>query len=301
MARERRQELRDNSYINVQGWMARLTTKVGRALTLPELIIFANIFGYSQDGKSRYAGGVSYLMEFLHLSKPSVLAHLRTLEDSGLIGRIELENGEVDYFTKVFANASNGKEILPIEASNGKDSLPVKNLNRLNNFTENGKEILPNEGADLINNKNNNKNIAPADAAVYTPASSLSAINTERSAKGATPTTPKAPAAPAARGKKREGELTGYGIREVVLLTDKELETLNKEFGVPAVDREIDQLEDYIINGKGAKYKDHYLTLRKWLKRDAAERAALPPVPQYTMYGRPVRAVEARREPRAID
>lgn len=212
MARKRRQELKDNSFINIQGWMARLTTKAGRVLSMPELIIFANIFGFSQDGKSRYMGGISYLMEFLHLSKPTVLAHLSTLENEGLIGRFEYENGDVDYFAI------------------SKDSLPVKNLNRLNNFTGNGKEILPESDSDLyIYNKNNNKDSAPADAAACAGTAAAIFVDLEESSdnipekENATPLPPSA-AAPRAASKARaekkapafdfRGALIGLGINE---------------------------------------------------------------------------------------
>lgn len=212
MARKRRQELKDNSFINIQGWMARLTKKDGRVLSLPELIIFANIFGFSQDEKSRYMGGISYLMDFLHLSKPTVLAHLSTLENEGLIGRFEYENGDVDYFV---TPDSFGKEILPNEGSNGKESLPEKNFNRLNNFTETGKEILPKSDSDLFNNKNKkNKDIdacaaAPATGAAAPVSKSLVFDiddNDEKSGEAATPTPGPAAPAPAAPAKSKKSK-----------------------------------------------------------------------------------------------
>lgn len=55
-----------------------------------------------------------------------------------------------------------------------------------------------------------------------------------------------------------------YGEFKRVLLTDEELEKLNKEFGEEKTQKAITYLDEY-IEMKGAKYKSHYLAMRKWV------------------------------------
>lgn len=55
-----------------------------------------------------------------------------------------------------------------------------------------------------------------------------------------------------------------YGEFKRVFLTDEELEKLNKEFGEEKTQKAITYLDEY-IEMKGAKYKSHYLAMRKWV------------------------------------
>lgn len=55
-----------------------------------------------------------------------------------------------------------------------------------------------------------------------------------------------------------------YGEYKQVLLADQELEKLNKEYGEEETKEAIKYLDEY-IEMKGAKYKSHYLALRKWV------------------------------------
>lgn len=55
-----------------------------------------------------------------------------------------------------------------------------------------------------------------------------------------------------------------YGEYKHILLTDEELEKLNKEFGEEKTQKAITYLDEY-IEMKGAKYKSHYLAMKKWV------------------------------------
>lgn len=55
-----------------------------------------------------------------------------------------------------------------------------------------------------------------------------------------------------------------YGEYNNVLLKDTELEKLNKEYGEDKAQACIKYLDEY-IEMKGAKYKSHYLVIRKWV------------------------------------
>lgn len=64
-----------------------------------------------------------------------------------------------------------------------------------------------------------------------------------------------------------------------VLLTKNEYERLVNDFGKETVDNKIDDLNNY-IGSKGKRYKDHNLTLRGWLKKDAPVLRAVPSRPK---------------------
>ena len=63
-----------------------------------------------------------------------------------------------------------------------------------------------------------------------------------------------------------------YGEFKKVLLTDEELEKLNNEFGEAETQKAITYLDEY-IEMKGAKYKSHYLVMKKWVYEAIKERA----------------------------
>lgn len=70
------------------------------------------------------------------------------------------------------------------------------------------------------------------------------------------------PKSPAPASKKTEKHI--YGEYKHVRLTDEELQKLETEFGAIETQEAITYLDEY-IEMKGAKYKSHYLALRKWV------------------------------------
>ena len=74
------EKIKPNNFINIQGWMV---TELG--LKGNELIIYAIIAGFSQDGESNFHGSLSYLSEWTNTSKQTVINCLISLQDKGLI------------------------------------------------------------------------------------------------------------------------------------------------------------------------------------------------------------------------
>jgi len=82
--------MKDN-YINVQGWMV---TKL--KLSGNELLIFALIYGFSQDGSSEFKGSINYICNWLNCSRPTVSKILKDLTDKNFIEkRIFNENNVI--------------------------------------------------------------------------------------------------------------------------------------------------------------------------------------------------------------
>ena len=123
------QSVKDENYFQIQGWMRTKLDLKGN-----ELLIFAIIYGFSQDEESRFYGNLDYLSEFAGTSKPTTIKVLQKLLNKGLISREKV-------------NTNHG--ICYIYQAKGKDfkslnSLP-QSLNsssqRLRNFTPKVKKL----------------------------------------------------------------------------------------------------------------------------------------------------------------
>lgn len=76
--------MKENNYIVIQGWMRKELGLSGN-----ELLAYALIYGFSQDGESTFRGSLSYVAEWLGCSKQTAITTLRKLVEKGLIERIE--------------------------------------------------------------------------------------------------------------------------------------------------------------------------------------------------------------------
>ena len=73
-------QIDDSNFYIVQGWMIN---KLG--LSGNDLICFAIIYGFSQDGKSSFEGSLNYIAKFMACSRKTVVNVTSRLEASGLI------------------------------------------------------------------------------------------------------------------------------------------------------------------------------------------------------------------------
>ena len=156
--------IKNDNYIQILGWMINELNLKGN-----ELLVYALIHGFCQDGKSVFKGSLNYIMSWLNISKPTCIATIQSLIDKGLIVKTVIYNKNsvagCEYYTtksrNVETNQKNnskndekgGKEILPPQnekvTEGGKETLPGWS----ENFTSGGKETLPNNTND--NTKNN--------------------------------------------------------------------------------------------------------------------------------------------------
>lgn len=98
-------EVKDGTYVNIQSFMVNELHLSGNAL-----VIYAVIYGFSQDGDSWFTGSRSYLAAWCQASKSTVSRNLETLCADGLIERRErTESGVllVDY--RVVRGTQNGQ------------------------------------------------------------------------------------------------------------------------------------------------------------------------------------------------
>lgn len=98
--------VKKDSYINIQAFMVNDLHLGGN-----ELIIYACIFGFSQDGESWFTGSRAYLASWCQASKSTVSRNLEKLCKAGLIEkRIRNENGVtlVDYRATRYTQNADG-------------------------------------------------------------------------------------------------------------------------------------------------------------------------------------------------
>lgn len=86
----------DNNFIAIQGWMRTKLNLKGN-----ELLIYALIYGFSQDGESRFKGSRKYIADWCGCSLNTVDRSLSSLVDKGLLAKYphtdEYGNRLVDY------------------------------------------------------------------------------------------------------------------------------------------------------------------------------------------------------------
>jgi predicted transcriptional regulator len=90
--------IKDGNFINIQSWMVTELKLKGN-----ELLCYASIFGFSQDGETRFTGSLSYLAEWTNSSKQTIMTTLKSLAKKGLIVKEEIIKNNVkfcEYYAK---------------------------------------------------------------------------------------------------------------------------------------------------------------------------------------------------------
>lgn len=129
-------KIKNENYINIQGFMVNELGLKGN-----ELLIYAIIYGFSQDENSEFSGGLKYLMAWTQTTKTTCINALKSLIKKGLIIPNEYIKNNVKYINYI-VNTGGGIKITP---------------GWYKNYTRGGVKITP---INKYNNKNiNNKNI----------------------------------------------------------------------------------------------------------------------------------------------
>lgn len=139
--------INDGNYITIQGWMRTELNLSGN-----ELIVYAIIYGFSQNKQGEFTGSVQYLADWVGCTKRTVTTILRKLVDEELVKKtvVQLDNNSkrVSYQ----ANVVVGKNFLggeKISQGVGKNFLGGRK-----NFPRGCEKISHN--ININNNTNNN-------------------------------------------------------------------------------------------------------------------------------------------------
>ena len=131
--------IKNENYIQISGWMINELDLKGN-----ELLVYALIHGFCQDGKSVFKGSLNYIMAWLNISKPTAIACIQSLIDKGMIVKSIIYNKNsvagCEYYTKKSRNIESELQKIPQkEEKGGKEILPPQNKKEL----KGSKEILP--------------------------------------------------------------------------------------------------------------------------------------------------------------
>lgn len=92
----------EENYILIQGWMINKLNLKGN-----ELLVYAIIYGFSQDEESRFTGSLQYLADWTNSSKQGVMKNLKSLADKGYIEKTDRMINGVK-FCEYYATKFNG-------------------------------------------------------------------------------------------------------------------------------------------------------------------------------------------------
>ena len=132
----------DNNYIVIQGWMINQLNLKGN-----ELLCYALIYGFSQDGKSEFIGSASYIAGWLNIDKRRVFDVLKRLTEKGYIQKSEkfVANNVKLCSYKAVKNVTASDET---SSPNDETSLPsdeTSSNNIVNNIVNNTKQVVSND------------------------------------------------------------------------------------------------------------------------------------------------------------
>lgn len=121
--------LSSDNYVVIQGWMCNELKLKGN-----DLLVFALIYGFCQDGKGKFCGGRNYIADTFNISLPTVDKALQHLIELGYITKQQAK----DYVhTDTYQIMGGSKETL---------------LGVVKKLYQGSKETLPNKISNNINN-----------------------------------------------------------------------------------------------------------------------------------------------------
>jgi len=134
--------MKNNNYINIQGFMLSELKLKGN-----ELLIYAIIYGFSQDGENTFYGSLSYIEEMLDISKNGVRNVLKSLISKNLI---IMESQSHYKVSKIAISKSDTKEyqkVIQVVAKSdtlgvSKSDTNIYNTNNKDNNTKNNFDLF---------------------------------------------------------------------------------------------------------------------------------------------------------------
>lgn len=152
---EKASRIRDENYFQISGWMLNKLKLKGIALE-----VFAIVYGFSQDGSSRFTGSIQYLCDFTGTSKPTVMKALKELTDKEYLIKTEINKNGVK-FNEYQTNLTVVKKLYHPDKETlqegSKETLPnnisINNID--NNIVKERKTSEEGSRSNSIGNKNN--------------------------------------------------------------------------------------------------------------------------------------------------
>ena len=130
-AKKENNQVASDNFVVIQGWMCNELNLKGN-----DLLVYALIHGFSQDGKSKYYGGRKYIANTFNISLPTVDKALQNLLDADLVIK---EPCKTQAETDVYYINISSKETLLGKNIRSKETLPnnieTSKKENIDNFT----------------------------------------------------------------------------------------------------------------------------------------------------------------------
>lgn len=156
--------LGNRNYISIQSWMVKELNLTGN-----DLICYALIYGFSQDGQSEFNGSLSYIAEWLNTSRQTARLIIKRLVDNGVIEKRDTVINGVKFCRYVATNTGCGENHHTVMNNNtgcGENHhggvVKIATNNILDNINDNNKStnvdyiVSTHEETDLFGEQSNN-------------------------------------------------------------------------------------------------------------------------------------------------
>lgn len=157
--------LGNRNYISIQSWMVKELNLTGN-----DLICYALIYGFSQDGQSEFNGSLSYIAEWLNTSRQTARLVIKRLVDNGVIEKRDTVINGVKFCRYVATNVGCGENRHTVMNNNtgcGENRhggvVEIATNNILDNINDNTKStnvdysVSAHEETDIFGNQSNNE------------------------------------------------------------------------------------------------------------------------------------------------
>lgn len=156
--------LGNRNYISIQSWMVKELNLTGN-----DLICYALIYGFSQDGQSEFNGSLSYIAEWLNTSRQTARLIIKRLVDNGVIEKRDTVINGVKFCRYVATNTGCGENHHTVMNNNTgcgenrhRGVVEIATNNILDNINDNTKStnvdysVSTHEETDLFGEQSNN-------------------------------------------------------------------------------------------------------------------------------------------------
>ena len=134
--------MKSENFVIIQGWMCNELELKGN-----DLLVYALIYGFSQDGESAFHGSRSYIANTFNISKPTVDKAIQNLLDKGYIVKYESED-----FNTPNAYAINIQVVKKLYWGSKETLLGGSKETLLNNTSNNTNSKKRNNSKELLQN-----------------------------------------------------------------------------------------------------------------------------------------------------
>lgn len=155
-------KVRDGNYVVIQSFMVNELQLKGT-----ELLVYAIIYGFSQDSDNKFTGGLQYICDWTSCTKQGIIKILKSLIDRQLIAKNEVYQNNIK-FVEYYVTKFNGikqsltgiKQSLTNNINNNINNITNKNISDIKTIS---KDIVEENGVKESSNEDwNSPQVAPS-------------------------------------------------------------------------------------------------------------------------------------------